>query len=194
MLVLFHRHHTVFANLPLCMHTHYLHFSFLPTLMYVVLCLSYIAFLIPDSWWELQDGEQMCRYRIVQDGLPLLLPHVTKQLLQLTVQEFLHLIEGRSLYVPEEARAASAAVPNGTSADGEVKPEVAQATAEQAAQQAADGDAGEEMQAEEAEQRQASEGTCSMQSLGSCLHAGNFANLSADHSAVITGLSQHVMP
>lgn len=46
----------------------------------------------------------MCRYRIVQDGLPLLLPHVTRQLLQPTVTELLHLIEGRSLYVPEEAR------------------------------------------------------------------------------------------
>ena len=51
----------------------------------------------------------MCRYRIVQDGLPLLLPYVTHQLLQPTVQEFLNLIEGRSLYVPEEARAVSAA-------------------------------------------------------------------------------------
>lgn len=51
----------------------------------------------------------MCRYRIVQDGLPLLLPYVTQQLLQPTVQEFLHLIEGRSLYVPEEARAVPAA-------------------------------------------------------------------------------------
>ena len=96
----------------------------------------------------------MCRYRIVQDGLPLLLPYVTKQLLQLTVQEFLHLIEGRSLYVPEQARAASAAVPNGTSADGEVEPEVAQA----AAKQAADGAAVEDMQAEEPEERQANEG------------------------------------
>ena len=52
----------------------------------------------------------MCRYRIVQDGLPLLLPYVTRQVLQPTVQEFLNLIEGRSLYVPEEARAVSAGV------------------------------------------------------------------------------------
>ncbi|KAL3143427.1 hypothetical protein ABBQ38_002248 [Trebouxia sp. C0009 RCD-2024] len=58
---------------------------------------------------ELKDGEQMCRYRIVQDGLPLLLPYVTRQLLQPTVQELLHLIEDRSLYVPEAARAAPAA-------------------------------------------------------------------------------------
>jgi len=44
----------------------------------------------------------------VQDGLPLLLPYVTRQVLQPTVQEFLNLIEGRSLYVPEEARAVPA--------------------------------------------------------------------------------------
>ena len=64
----------------------------------------------------------MCRYRIVQDGLPLLLPYVTRQVLQPTVQEFLHLIEGRSLYVPEEARSVPAATANaaadGTVADG----------------------------------------------------------------------------
>ncbi len=64
-----------------------------------------------------QDGEQMCRYRIVQDGLPLLLPYVTRQVLQPTVQEFLNLIEGRSLYVPEEARALPAGV--GTDAAGD---------------------------------------------------------------------------
>lgn len=56
----------------------------------------------------MQDEEQLCRYRIVQDGLPLLLPHVTRQLLQPTVTELLHLIEDRSLYVPEEARSAPA--------------------------------------------------------------------------------------
>ena len=54
----------------------------------------------------MQDEEQMCRYRIVQDGLPLLLPHVTRQLLQPTVIELLHLIEDRSLYLPEDARSA----------------------------------------------------------------------------------------
>ncbi|DBA68056.1 TPA: hypothetical protein ACH3X2_014076 [Trebouxia sp. C0005] len=64
---------------------------------------------------ELKDGEQMCRYRIVQDGLPLLLPYVTRQVLQPTVQEFLNLIEGRSLYVPEEARAVPAVM--GAAAD-----------------------------------------------------------------------------
>jgi hypothetical protein len=63
---------------------------------------------VPCKSLFLQDGEQLCRYRIVQDGLPLLLPYVTRQVLQPTVQEFLNLIEGRSLYVPEEARAVPA--------------------------------------------------------------------------------------
>lgn len=63
----------------------------------------------------------MCRYRIVQDGLPLLLPYVTRQLLQPTVQELLHLIEDRSLYVPEEARAIPAAVPDDEQPGLEVK-------------------------------------------------------------------------
>ena len=45
----------------------------------------------------------MHTYRIVQGGLPLLLPHVTRQLLHLTVAEMLHLVEDRSVSVPEEA-------------------------------------------------------------------------------------------
>ena len=78
-----------------------------------------------------QDEEQACRYRLVQDGLPLLLPYVTKQVLQPTVQEFLNLIEGRSLYVPEEARATSAS--DATAASTAV-PE-AEAAAEQSTEQ-----------------------------------------------------------
>ena len=74
---------------------------------------------------SLQDEEQMCRYRIVQDGLPLLLPHVTRQLLQPTVTELLHLIEDRSLYVPEEARNAPSkpAQADGEAADTSIKPD-----------------------------------------------------------------------
>lgn len=70
----------------------------------------------------------MCRYRIVQDGLPLLLPYVTRQLLQPTVQELLHLIEDRSLYVPEEARAAPAAAPAPEQAADQVMREATAAT------------------------------------------------------------------
>ena len=67
----------------------------------------------------------MCRYRIVQDGLPLLLPYVTRQVLQPTVQEFLNLIEGRSLYVPEEARAVPAGVGAADAAAGDSAPAAA---------------------------------------------------------------------
>ena len=49
----------------------------------------------------------MHTYRIVQSALPLLLPHVTSQLLQPTVAELLHLVEDRSVSVPEEACTAS---------------------------------------------------------------------------------------
>ena len=67
----------------------------------------------------------MCRYRIVQDGLPLLLPHVTRQLLQPTVTELLHLIEDRSLYVPEEARNAPSkpVQADGEAVDTSIKPD-----------------------------------------------------------------------
>ena len=71
----------------------------------------------------------MCRYRIVQDGLPLLLPYVTRQLLQPTVQELLHLIEDRSLYVPEEARAAPAAASAADQAADQVMKEATAAPA-----------------------------------------------------------------
>lgn len=66
----------------------------------------------------LQDEEHICRYRIVQEGLPLLLPHVTRQLLQLTVAELLHLVEDRSVWVPEEACIASS---KPAQADGETE-------------------------------------------------------------------------
>lgn len=75
----------------------------------------------------------MCRYRIVQDGLPLLLPYVTRQLLQPTVQELLHLIEDRSLYVPEEARAVPAAAPADQQPGAEVKDEPMEQVADVAA-------------------------------------------------------------
>lgn len=75
----------------------------------------------------------MCRYRLVQDGLPLLLPHVTKQLLQPTVTELLHLIEDRSLYVPEEARTApvKSAQTNGMAAETAAATELKSGSADQ---------------------------------------------------------------
>ena len=82
-----------------------------------------VHFHAAHCWCALQDREQMCRYRIVQDGLPLLLPYVTRQLLQPTVQELLHLLEDRSLYVPEEARAVPSGGPAHQQAGVEVQDE-----------------------------------------------------------------------
>lgn len=118
-------------------------------------------------WCALQDGEQMCRYRIVQDGLPLLLPYVTRQLLQPTVQELLHLIEDRSLYVPEDARAVPAAAPADQQAGVEVKDEPMQQAADAAATaQLAGGSevaTGSEVKPEEAEDKPVpAEGTVCM--------------------------------
>ena len=113
----------------------------------------------------MQDGEQMCRYRIVQDGLPLLLPYVTRQLLQPTVQELLHLIEDRSLYVPEEARAvlADADQQPGVEVKGEPMEQVAAdsgAAADSGVAAGSEVTAELEVKTEEAEDKQANaEGT-----------------------------------
>ena len=85
-----------------------------------MLITSKLTFIHNNAAHGVQDGEQLCRYRLVQDGLPLLLPHITRQLLQPTLQEFLHLIEGRSVFVPEEARSAPAAPTNGLAAADQV--------------------------------------------------------------------------
>lgn len=111
-------------------------------------------------WGVLQDGEQMCRYRIVQDGLPLLLPYVTRQLLQPTVQELLHLIQDRSLYVPEEARAVpDAAAAADQQPDVEVKDEpreqVADVATDSGVAAGSDLAAGQEVKTEEGEDKQA---------------------------------------
>lgn len=114
---------------------------------------------------DVQDGEQMCRYRIVQDGLPLLLPYVTRQLLQPTVQELLHLIEDRSLYVPEEARAvlADADQQPGVEVKGEPMEQVAAdsgAAADSGVAAGSEVTAELEVKTEEAEDKQANaEGT-----------------------------------
>lgn len=99
----------------------------------------------------------MCRYRIVQDGLPLLLPYVTRQLLQPTVRELLHLIEDRSLYVPEEARAVSAAAapPAGDEVEDEPMEQVADTGAHPGAVAGSEAVAGLEVKPEEAEDKRA---------------------------------------
>ena len=53
------------------------------------------------SWLQdvKQEG-QMCHYRIAQEGLPLLLPHITKQRLQFSGAELLRLLRERSVVLP----------------------------------------------------------------------------------------------
>ena len=45
-----------------------------------------------------------CRYRLVQDGVPAILPYITRQLLQPTVDEFLALVQERYMVLPWEVR------------------------------------------------------------------------------------------
>lgn len=50
---------------------------------------------------EVKDGSNPCIYRISQEGLPFLLPHVTKQCLHLPLDLFLSLITQRVLRIPK---------------------------------------------------------------------------------------------
>jgi hypothetical protein len=53
---------------------------------------------------DTRGGMLTCRYRIAQEGLPLLLPHLTKQTFQPRVIELLALLHDRALGVPAEAK------------------------------------------------------------------------------------------
>jgi hypothetical protein len=46
-----------------------------------------------------QDAQVPCSYRISQEGLPLLLPFVTKQRLEPTLAEFLRIVQERTVPV-----------------------------------------------------------------------------------------------
>jgi hypothetical protein len=50
---------------------------------------------------EVRDGSNPCIYRISQEGLPFLLPHVTKQRLHLPLDLFIALITQRVLRIPK---------------------------------------------------------------------------------------------
>lgn len=52
----------------------------------------------------LQDASTDCCYRISQEGLPLVLPHVTKQLLRLTPSDFMRLLTERNCALPDDAK------------------------------------------------------------------------------------------
>lgn len=49
-----------------------------------------------------------CSYRIAQEGLPLLLPYITRQRVSLSAADFLRLLLERSLQLPKAANAAVA--------------------------------------------------------------------------------------
>lgn len=51
-----------------------------------------------------KDGILKTEYRICQEGLPIVLPHITKQIVRPTVEEFHRILRERSLSLPEEAK------------------------------------------------------------------------------------------
>ena len=52
----------------------------------------------------MQDSRSSCLYRIAQEGLPLLLPAVTKQRLALSAADMLRLLTEGSMALPESHR------------------------------------------------------------------------------------------
>jgi hypothetical protein len=50
---------------------------------------------------EVKDGACPCIYRISQEGLPLILPHITRQRLQLPLGDFKALLRERALRIPK---------------------------------------------------------------------------------------------
>lgn len=51
-----------------------------------------------------QDGRTRCVYRIAQEGVPLLLPHLTRQLINISAAEALRLVTEMSVPLPAELR------------------------------------------------------------------------------------------
>lgn len=49
---------------------------------------------------EVRDGSNPCIYRIAQEGLPFLLPHITKQRLRVPLAVFKTLLSARALRIP----------------------------------------------------------------------------------------------
>ena len=48
-----------------------------------------------------KDGSNPCIYRLSQEGLPFLLPHITKQRLRLPLSEFVTLLTARAMRIPK---------------------------------------------------------------------------------------------
>jgi hypothetical protein len=64
----------------------------------VIVVISIIVFIITNL--SVQDVGVSCAYRIAQEGLPLLLPHISRQMVRPTAAEFLRLIQERSVALP----------------------------------------------------------------------------------------------
>lgn len=56
------------------------------------------------------DGRTTCAYRIAQEGLPLLLPHLTRQRISISAAEALRLVIEMSVPLPPELRIATTKV------------------------------------------------------------------------------------
>lgn len=50
---------------------------------------------------EVKDGSNPCLYRISQDGLPFLLPFITKQRLRISIEEMKTLLSVRAMRIPK---------------------------------------------------------------------------------------------
>lgn len=61
---------------------------------------------------EVRDGSNPCIYRISQEGLPFLLPHLTKQRLHLPLDLFMALITQRVLRIPKTVPYTTVRPPN----------------------------------------------------------------------------------
>ena len=96
----------------------------------------------------LQDGSVPCSYRIAQEGLPLLLPRISRQRLTLSSADFMRLLTERMLLLPASAQppqpapaaAAAAASTAGLTDDAELS-DGGQPDAGAAAKEAANGTA-----------------------------------------------------
>lgn len=66
-----------------------------------------------DNGLSLQDGSVPCAYRIAQEGLPLLLPFITRQRVTLSAADFLRLLTERSVPVIQQRGATAVASPEG---------------------------------------------------------------------------------
>eukprot|EP00884_Botryococcus_braunii_P007399 jgi/Botrbrau1/16660/Bobra.0068s0076.1 len=58
---------------------------------------------------ESKEAGVSCSYRIAQEGLPLLLPHIHRQIVRPTVTEFLRLVQERSICLPDSMLSANQA-------------------------------------------------------------------------------------